>query len=262
MTIVKRLLSLSENRDTVLDVVDCEGQSIGVHQQGNYRWLQSCKLSIQSILCLDNPGQLNLPNQNIMLVALLLIDNPEKVLNLGFGGGSFERFFHFAQTATERVDMVSVDINNALVGLARQYLQVPAKWPVLIQPAEDYLTLNQQVFKLILCDLFNGGLHAQCLNEAVFYTNAAKSLQSDGVMAVNLAPKTDNELITILRFARQSFIGVMISKVAEQTNIVMLLSKQILPPPSELQDRAALIKGRWPLDFSALLAGFKCLPYL
>lgn len=276
MTLIHKLLDLMTSQSTLLNVVDNHGQAIGIHQYGQYRWVHTGGQSIQSILRLDAPEQLNLPNQNMMLVVLLLLDKsqspqssessqnkqtPQRILNLGFGGGSFERFFYAKQP---NITMVSVDINGELVTLAKQYLQVAEKSQVQIEAAEDYLRhhlANQgEGYNLVLCDLFNGAHHADCLNDAEFYANAAANLLDDGVMAVNLAPASDKVLIAILGYARQYFAGVMVSKVANLSNIIMLLSKQPLPTGLVLQHRAGQLADRWQLDFTELLSGFKALP--
>lgn len=261
MTIIDQLLEQTANHQTLLNVSYNGSQAIAIHQHGHYRWLYTGGRSIQSILCLDTPAQLYLANQNMMLVALLLKQNPGRILNLGFGGGSFERFFHARQPD---IELVSLDINAPLVALSKAYLQVPVQWPVLIQPAEDYLQQHRQPghkpFELILCDIFNVESHADCLNEALFYANAAQNLSADGVMAVNLAPQSDQQLIHILRLARQHFAGVMVSKVAKQRNVVLLVSNRPLPTPAQLQSRATALAAQWQLDFSQWLRGFKPLP--
>ena len=253
--------------NTLLKVVSIGEQSIEIHQQGHYRWVYTSGHSIQSVLNLDAPAQMNLPNQDMMLVALLLLpewqlQGSPQVLNLGFGGGSFERFFH---AKVRNIAMVSVDINAQLVELAKQYLQVPATWPVVIQPGEDFLQSHLQQtpcepFQLIICDLFDGEYQAPCLNDPSFYANAASNLTDDGVMTVNLAPKTDAQLIELLGFARHSFAGVMISKVTNLGNIVMVMSKQSLPSEAVLKDRALQQENFWQLTFVDFLAGFKRLP--
>jgi len=267
MTLIHKLLDLMATENTLLKVVSIGEQSIEIHQQGHYRWVYTSGHSIQSVLNLDAPAQMNLLNQDMMLVALLLLpewqlQGSPRVLNLGFGGGSFERFFH---AKVRNIAMVSVDINAQLVELAKQYLQVPANWPVVIQPGEDFLQSHLQQtpcepFQLIICDLFDGEYQAQCLNDPSFYANAASNLTDDGVMTVNLAPKTDAQLIELLGFARHSFAGVMISKVTNLGNIVMVMSKQSLPSEAVLKDRALQQENFWQLTFVDFLAGFKRLP--
>ena len=258
MTLIDQLLSFTDDKTTLLAEIHHQGELMSLHQQDNFRWLYSSGCAIQSILCLDAPERLDLLHQNIMLIALLLIEEPKRILNLGFGGGSFERFFGAKQTD---LTMVSVDINPELVKLAKQYLQIPDHCSMIIQQAELYLQTEQQTFQLILCDIFNGVHHASCLNEPDFYRHSANRLTENGVMAINLAPKSDTELIAIVNYARRFFVGVMLSLVADQGNIVILLSKQALPAEHVLKDKAAGMAKRWSLDFTELLSGFNRLSW-
>jgi spermidine synthase len=268
MNIVQQLLDWMASEETLLGDVSDNDQTVAVHQHANYRWLYTGGQSVQSVMRLDAPEQLPLNNQQMMLVALLLWPEaplPRHILNLGFGGGGFERFFH---ARMETVKMLSLDINRQLVALVRQYLQVPGRWPVSIQAAEVYLAAPAQVdaqtqsgrFELILCDLFDGEYHADCLNQPPFYANAAQSLSAAGVMTMNLAPKSDQQLVDIIRFARRSFAGVMLSRVPEQGNVVIILAKQRLPTAAQLQVNAGRLTALWQLDFVELLRGFKWVP--
>lgn len=257
MTIIDQLLALTHNANTRVETGLEQGQSIAIHEFENFRWLYTRDNCIQSILCLDAPEQLVLAHLKKMLVALLLIEEPLQILNLGFGGGSFERYFRANSRA---LSMTSVDNCAALVELVKRHLAIPLNWPVVIQDAEQFLTLRLQKFNLIICDIFNGMHHANCLNQQGFYRHAAQNLTNSGVMTINLAPRSDDELVNILRYARKAFNGVMLSKVDGQTNIVMLLSKIKLPTEKALNIRATAETARWQLDFSNMLHGFKRVP--
>ncbi|MFT4925053.1 MAG: spermidine synthase [Phenylobacterium sp.] len=272
MALLDKLLGLMARENTLLNLDNTDGQRIEIHQHGDYRWVFTGGVSIQSVLSLQAPESLVMPYQNMMLVVLLLPQLSGRrcpnILNLGFGGGGFERFFSALKTAQDDMNMVSVELDAQMVALAKTHLLVPQTWPVKIEAAQLYLSRHcqreEQRFDLILCDLFNGQYHADCLEQKTFYADAADTLTADGVMAVNLAPQSDQELVDILAVTRACFAGVMVSKVEHLGNIVMVLSKQPLPTMAVLHRLAEEQEklSQWPLDFVTLLAGFKPLPNL
>ena len=257
MTLVHQLYDLSADDKTLLNVCDKGDISIAVHQYQNYRWLFTGGRSIQSVMSLTAPQELYLPTQKVMLTALLLQPSPRRILNLGFGGGGFERFF---QASDGDLRLTSVDLNPQLVELSRRYLLVPDNWPVNICDAQDFLKLPHPACDLILCDIFNGEYHAGCLNDENFYRDAAVKLADNGVMAINLSPTSDKALVELLRVLRRHFPGVMLSKVDTLNNIVVIAMKQNLPSMVELGKLTDSLSAQWLLPFADLLAGFKALP--
>lgn len=255
--LIEQLLDAQQKQNTLIETVDDAGRRIEVYQDQGMRWIYTGGQSIQSTLDLNEPERLVQAYQQVMLTALLLNPTPHRILNLGFGGGAFERFFNAGKNALE---IVSVDANAALVALAQKHMQVPQQWPVVIELAEVFLSGADDLFDILLCDLFVGQHHADCLSTADFYLNASNRLTDAGVMVANLAPRSEAELITILSCARQVFCGAMISQVNHQSNIVLVLSKQPLPTTRALAARNETCQNRWPLDFDQLLAGFKPFP--
>jgi spermidine synthase len=280
-TLIEQLLSAQQNGATLLATAKSAAKdsdnSIEVYQHHHRRWIYTGGQSIQSTLDLDAPDHLVQIYQQVMLTSLLCLkelfieerrlETPRRILNLGFGGGAFERFFvSKCEANNELVEMVGVDANAQLVKLAQQYMQIPAKWPVVIDSAEHYLAMGESQFDLILCDLFVGQNHAPCLSRSdgegndSFYSNAAKRLTDTGVMAINLAPESEAQLLTILHHARQVFCGAMISGVSGQSNLVLVLSKQPMPDIEQLMLKTIACQQQWSLDFAGMLSGFKQFP--
>ncbi|MCJ8272864.1 MAG: hypothetical protein MJK04_26140 [Psychrosphaera sp.] len=279
-TLIEQLLSAQQNGATLLatakSAATCSDNSIEVYQHHNHRWIYTGGESIKSTLDLDAPDYLVQTYQQVMLISMLCLkeqpkDTPRRILNLGFGGGAFERFFIDKNVSkrvanNEFVEVVSVDANAQLVKLAQQYMKVPENHPVVIDSAEHYLAKGESLFDLILCDLFVGQHHAACLRGAEgyggndFYRNAAKRLIDSGVMAINLAPESEAELMTILHHARQAFCGAMISGVSGQSNLVLVLSKQVMPNIEQLMLKTTACQQQWSLDFAEMLSGFKQFP--
>lgn len=254
---IDTLLALTPEQRQAALIFDSAQDNIRIYEHLGYRWLSTSDASIQSLIRLDAPAELILPNHVAMLSGLLIAAPLQRVLNLGFGIGAFERFL---QDRLPTLEIVSVDNNPAIVELARAHFFVPIDWPVLIQPAETYLTDCTQHFELILCDLFDGDRHAACLFEPAFHRHAARSLSAHGVLALNLATGSEPELVEILLALRQSFRWVLLVKIPQHGNVVVLACRQEPPSDEELARRAAEHAARLKLDFSAVLTGLEHLP--
>jgi spermidine synthase len=238
-------------------ITEADAGALTVHEHDGYRWLCSGDAAIQSIMRLDAPEKLILPNHLAMLMGLPVSTSSAPVLNLGTGTGAIERFLNSRLPALE---LVSVDSNPSMIYLARDYFYLPRDWPVQLQTAEDYLQHSQQIFSLVLADLFAGGNHAPCLFDADFYRLVAQHLTEAGVLSLNLCPRTEAEIVSILVALRQSLPWVMLVKVPDHGNIVLLAGRQQSPSDTELAQRASQLSHSLQLDFDTLLNQIERLP--
>lgn len=255
--LIDSLLHLTPDQQRASLVAEAEHGNISIHEQQGYRWLSTSAASIQSIMRIDAPAALILPNHIAMLIGLLVAESPQRVLNLGFGIGSFERYFN---NLTSAFDIVSVDNNATIVDLARAHFCVPRDWPVRIQSADDCLEQCDRVFDLILCDLFTGDHHADCLFEDSFFKHVRQHLTGGGVLALNLSTRSKPELLAILLAVRQSFRWVMLVKIPQHGNIVLLACKRTPPSDAQLAQRARQSAAKFKLDFSAALEQLERIP--
>jgi spermidine synthase len=137
---------------------------------------------------------------------------------------------------------------------------VPADWPVVIERAEHFVARSTEGFDVVLCDIFAGEAHPDCLFDSYFYADLAARLGHDGVLALNLSPQEDGEVAAILAALRQSIDWVMLAPIAGHGNVVVLASPA--PPPSTdtMAARAAALAASAGLDPSAVLPAFTRLP--
>ena len=224
---VDEYLRLSHVADTLL----YRSGSVEVHEHAGDRWVYTGDNSILSLMRLAAPADPVMPNHIAMLAALLFVDRPHAVLNLGSGAGVFERFFHDRLPDT---DVVSVDTSRTLVELARQYFAIQHDWPVINRPAEHVLHDNTQRFDLILCDIFQGDRHPDCLTDARFHAGAVNSLAAGGVMAVNLSPANEQALLDVLLPMRENFKHVLLVNLVDYGNVVVYAMQH---PPVDQQEQ-------------------------
>lgn len=254
---IEELIALSHDASTLLHEVRDRDEVIQIRECDGLRWVYTGGHSLLSGFRPHAPAEPVFPNHRCMLCALLLCEQPGTVLNLGFGLGSFERYFH---EHLPEVAMVSVDTSALLVQLSRDWFQIPASWPVVIESAHEYLRTSRREFDLILCDIFVGGTHAKCLLEPDFYAAAARRLRAGGVLSLNLAYESDEELLTILLALRESFANVLLTAVNDHGNVIVLASQEAPPHETELSRRAQRRCKNLRLDLGAELARFTHLP--
>ena len=254
---INEYLRLSQDKQSLLYTTDIAGEQLRVHEHKGHRWVCSGEQSILSMMLLDRPADPVLPHHVAMLAALLFCNTPKSVLNLGFGTGTFERFFADRFSTT---DIVSVDTSEAVVQLARTNFYIRQDWPVILQSADEYLQASTQLFDLILCDIFSADEHPDCLRNADFYANTASCLKSGGVMALNLSPTTEQELLDILVIMRHSYAHVALVTLVDYGNLV-LFAMQHQPVIIEDQyKRAKLLGDELQLDISHIPDCMTILP--
>lgn len=254
---IDALFSLTPEQRRSHQIAETEPDGLVIYEWNDYRWLSTGDSAIQAVMRITSPAELVLPNQIAMLMALLINQSPLQVLNLGFGTGAFERFFHARLPALK---VVSVETNPRMVDIAREHFCIPRDWPVQIQTAEDYLARSQLTFDLLLCDIFAGEHHPACLFDAAFYSAAAQRLADRAVLSLNLYPQSEAELVAILLALRQSFAWTMLVKTPGHGNIVLLACTQPLPCDAELAQRAGALEEALKLDFSNRLSHLERLP--
>ena len=259
-SLVHELINLQKKHPTLLDSaggkINDDPNAIEIHQHQHRRWVYTGGLSVQSTLDLHNPTELVHVYQQVMLIVPLLHLIPSKILNLGFGGGAFERFF---ASHKAYLDITSVEANANQILLTQKHMQVPTEWPVVNSTAEQYLAANlveQQKFDLILVDLFMGQNHAPCLQSHEFYHHASHALGQRGLISINLAPDSNVQMINVLHAAKRYFPYGMLSKVPNCGNVVMIASKTPLPSVQRLSNNIRSSYSKWQLNFAQYLAKF------
>lgn len=241
-------LKAQQNQHTLIDSKNTPQSIIEIHQLDNYRWIYTGGNSIQSTVDLSQPEKLIQPYQQVMLCALAIKPTPPKnILNLGFGGGAFERFFahHYNDIA-----ITSIDNNADIVSMAKQHLPQANNNKVIIEQAHHFLNQDLETFELILVDLFDGENHANCLNEASFFLQLHRAMSDDAIVSINLSPASERQLINITSIAHQTFAFNMLSKVEGYGNIILIASKTSLAIDNPCVDIAGI-------ELQSLLAGFK-----
>ncbi len=207
----------------LLHAVHSDRHDIEVREGDGLRWMHFGGDAIQAMMTLEQPSRPIIPYQIYMLGALLFKPDPDFVLNLGVGGGSFERFF---TACLPHAAITSLESNPDVINLLRRYFPIPEHMPIINQDAGKFLEDCATSHDVILSDLFDSaGTHPLTFSDS-FYHAARESLSNDGVLVVNLLPDTEQEMVDILVAVRKSFQQVYMLLVPYFQNTLLFCLQQ------------------------------------
>jgi spermidine synthase len=213
--------------------------------------------AIQAMLALDDPARPVIPYQLNMLLGLLYNPAPVALLNLGLGGGSFERFFTAFMPG---LSLTSVESNPDVIALQREYFPIPCS-PVVVQgDAVSFLSGGTDAYDLILCDIFGTSETPGGLARESFYADAFRCLTARGVLAVNLLPQTESGLLTTLLAVRASFDHLLLLELPGFRNILLFCLKQAPPQAGELKQRVGSLLDLAGIDLALASTAARLLP--
>lgn len=183
---------------------------------------------------MDHPDIPYLPTVRLMLLARYFARYQEKaerfrVLNLGMGGASVERFFARLMPDTT---VHAVEVNPALITAMQEFFLVPAEegdrgLAIFAMEAERFL--KQQLdnagadYNMIVVDHLTKSEPADVLSHCEY---AAPLLAADGCLAINLIPDSDEQLRDHLLAIRQYFPCVRIAGLPGYRNVVVFARLQ------------------------------------
>jgi len=87
MSVLEKINQLKPEQSLLLHSELVGDQRVEIREYENLRWMSIGGNSVQSLIDMEAPEQILLPNLQAMLAAFLFCENPAGLLNLGFGGG-------------------------------------------------------------------------------------------------------------------------------------------------------------------------------
>jgi spermidine synthase len=126
----------------------------------------------------------------LLLGRAFLNKSPQKMLVLGLGGGTvvnlYNRYF-----PPKLID--GVEINPEIIKVGKKYLGLKAANLNIIQDdAKNFIKTTQQIYDLIVVDVFKPTGQEELCNTFNFYQDAKKRLTDKGVVVVNHFDTTAN----------------------------------------------------------------------
>ncbi len=257
MTELDSIFELTTEDSKLLFSNKINEQHIEIHEYNQLRWMQIDGTSIQSVMHIEKPDYLISPINSAMCLALAFPEQCKTLLNIGFGGGAFERCF---RSKLPELEIDSVESNEIIIHLAREYFLIPFNYPVYNTQANTYLQEVDENYDVILCDIFDNEYHPECLYQESFYENAAKNLKSDGVLSLNLTPDNEEDLVNLLLALRKSFLQISLLNFDDHKNIIIFACKQKIATSSSLEKRSARLEKKLNMDLLEILAKLHPLP--
>ena len=239
MSLLETLHDLSPEQSELLFSTTLDEQLITVRQYQNLRWLSAGGDMIQSLMDVDKPEQLLLPNLAAMLAVLHFAEHPQRLLNLGAGAGSFERSL---RASHPELAIISVEPNRTITELGRRYFNMDNQQQVIEKSAEQFLAGNEEQYDVILCDMFSAEKQPACLYDERFYQNMARAMNPGCVLASNLLPESEDDLIQMLLPLKAHFGWLLLHEVPNHANVVVYALSDRPADAGTLQELLSYIK--------------------
>lgn len=234
-------------------------ERLEVREVDGLRWFAVGGQFPQSMMRLAVPAEIVLPNQLAMLSALTWCNEPAHVLDLGAGSGAFERFFSAHLPACA---VTAVESSAELIDVARTWFAWPRHVEVHHADAASWLEKEPSgpPFDLVLCDIFDGEYHPDCLFDPWFYRACEQRLARTGAFALNVSPAADDELVDILAALRQAFAWTVLVPVTDHGNVVVLAGARRPPGERRRRQLARTLAGTLAIQPAQLLPAWERLP--
>ena len=230
---------------------------ITIRQDGDLLNLYAGEGVRQSTINLKSPHKLELKNLSHLMGILLFLSEPANILILGTAGGSLIHFFrkHYPQCL-----ITAVDIDAELLAAMHQKMALPlsdARLSYVIDDALHYLKNCDQVFDLIISDVFIGNQSPAWLLEADSMRQFSDRLSEQGGLACNLLINSEHQFDQYYRDLQRIFNRQTISLSVEGLDNTLTYALRNTPPQREMtgyMQRAVELSERHDLPYLEILS--------
>ena len=244
---LEQIYDLKPEESELLYSASETGEIIEVRQWQQYRWLHIGDNSVQAVMMTDAVDRVVLPNIQALLATLLFCPNPKQLLNLGLGGASLERYL---DSNYPELEITSVESTEKIIELAKDYFYLPEKVDVKHALADEFIKSDSGKYDIILCDIFVADNQASCLYDESFYADVFNSINSNGVMAINILPESEEDVVNVLLPMKNYFGYLYLLEFPEFSNAIIFASCKKIPDVEELNKRASMLLENTKLDLS------------
>ncbi|MEE4108020.1 MAG: fused MFS/spermidine synthase [Halieaceae bacterium] len=192
----------------------------------------------QSRIRPGHPEELPMPYLRSAAVGLALPRALERLLVIGLGGGAFPRF---VESRFPDAEIDAVEIDPVVARIARDYFGVAESDRLRIHVADAvaYVKQRHARYDYILLDAYGADDLPAALTSSIFLGRVRDQLRRGGVLAVNIAVRSDFQARALIGKIRGYFPYCLHMQSLPSSNDVLLLSDTALPDRSELLTRAA-----------------------
>ena len=228
---------------------------VEIRDSGDYRTLYFPTGTVQSRISLSNPHRLVLRYTRYMLLALLIQPEPENILIIGIGSGSFVRFFHHH---FPRCHIDAVDYSKHIINMARGYFQLPENSKIIVHCDDGYRFLKNYSdipYDIILIDAFDDQGMAPTIYSDQFFRLCADNLSQNGVVSCNIWSNDKTQLQQIKTLLATHFADQLFLPVPDRGNRIILSLPDLVHWPDICLKKKKLkqLGGQFNLNFKEIV---------
>lgn len=183
----------------------------------------------QSVVKLDDPDHLELEYARAMPAAMALVDQPQRVLIVGLGGGTIPRLLH-AHFPQLQIDVV--DIDPDVVVVAKQYFgfQEDERLKAYVDDGRRFIAQHTSHYDVIFLDAFSADSIPYHLATREFLLEVRRALTPSGLVAGNVWSRQSNRLYdSMVRTYQDVFPSLYVVDVRGTGNKILLAMPRHTP---------------------------------
>jgi len=216
--------------------------SIKVYEDDQYRWLKLGDKTIQSAMSLAEPWRAQLPYYPALLSALLFNHHPQSILMLGLGGGELVRNLRHCMPD---IKLVAVEKSAAMIEVFHNWFN-PESQPLTTINADvcEWQGSDHGTYDMAFLDVYSDRALPECMYEDTLYSRLFHHLGENGILAVNLVVKDDQEAVLLLARIRKIFNQQTLCVAVDGHNNLVVLAFRKMPDKLQqvmLQDQAVSV---------------------
>jgi spermidine synthase len=228
--------------------------AVTISEAGGVRYLHLGTEWVQGAMRIAKPDAIELEYVQRMMAWMLWRPTRElahgRAVQLGLGAGTLTRFCH----RTLRMKTIAVEINPAVVGIARHWFRLPPdgeRLAVVVADAQAWVAdaAHCGCAHVLNVDLYDHEAASPVLDDEAFYAGCRDVLADGGVMTVNLfgrdASFAGSAARVVAAFGRDQVWRM--TPTREGNAIVVATRGVVVPGRDELEQRAATIASRYGL---------------
>ena len=176
----------------------------------------------QSVVKVGDPDHLELPYARVMPVGLAFVDQPQRALIVGLGGGTVPSFLHKHLPLLE-LDVVELD--PGVVEVAKEYFgfREDDKMHAFVEDGRKFIERHPKRYDIIFLDAFGADNVPLSLTTREFLQAVRASLKAGGVVVGNVWSRASNPLYDAMVRTYQDVFGeVFIFEVQAVSNRILV----------------------------------------
>ena len=244
-TLVERILSGTYDKPFMIE-------------EGDSRSLYFTRELTQSGMRLSDPTALEFEYTRQMMSFLLFVNQPQRILLLGLGGGSLVKYCHRHLRSTR---ITALEIDPHVIAFREQFLLPPddARLKVLLADAAVYLRGCNEAPDVVMMDAFDRDGFANSVSNDMFYADVRDALAPHGVLVANLVGAKPERAIH-LQTITDAFDGnVIVLSIENDGNYLAFAfrEKGFEPRWRWIEGQARAMQKRYGLDFPKFAVALK-----